>query len=180
MGKARGPKRKEAPARKRLQAGNSGLLHKQSHRNPNGGAHRAAGLDGEAKRVGRVGVPGVRDRASEGLPSGNIPGYFVLGSSLLVDVALHGMYNILIHWFIGTRPQARAGRCQPSPLFPLVFLRVHRCLFDLRLPTGVRLRICSSPRPRHVRRGAHGKVSRRAVVPCLPATSISIGFCLNY
>lgn len=52
MGKARGPKRKEAPARKRLQAGNSGLLHKQTHRNQNGGAHRAAGLDGEAKRVG--------------------------------------------------------------------------------------------------------------------------------
>ncbi|CAM9491817.1 unnamed protein product [Laminaria digitata] len=51
MGKARGPKRKEAPARKRLQAGNSGLLHKQTHRNQNGGAHRAAGLDGEAKRL---------------------------------------------------------------------------------------------------------------------------------
>lgn len=48
MGKARGPKRKEAPARKRLQQGNSGLLHKPAHRNQNGGAHRAAGLDGGA------------------------------------------------------------------------------------------------------------------------------------
>ncbi|CAM9285797.1 unnamed protein product [Scytosiphon promiscuus] len=52
MGKANrgGQKRKEAPARKQLQGrgGNSGLLHKNNHKQQHGGAHRAAGLDGGA------------------------------------------------------------------------------------------------------------------------------------
>lgn len=54
MGKARGPKRKEAPARKRLQASNpsnSALLQKQSRRNRGQGVQRANGLDGESREV---------------------------------------------------------------------------------------------------------------------------------
>lgn len=58
MGKANrgGQKRKEAPARKQLQGrgGNSGLLHKNNHKQQNGGAHRAAGLDGEGRDSERM------------------------------------------------------------------------------------------------------------------------------
>lgn len=54
MGKARGPKRKEAPARKRLQINNpssSGLLQKQSRRNKGSGVHCTEGLDGERRNA---------------------------------------------------------------------------------------------------------------------------------
>lgn len=47
MGKAKGPKRKEAPARKRLQTGNSGLVDKQNHRRRNGGVYHSPGINGE-------------------------------------------------------------------------------------------------------------------------------------
>lgn len=43
----KGPKRKKAPERKRLQAGNSGLVAKQSHRHGNGGVYHSPGINGE-------------------------------------------------------------------------------------------------------------------------------------
>lgn len=75
MGKANrgGQKRKEAPARKQLQGrgGNSGLLHKNNHKQQ----HAAAGLDGEGGREGgRRGEksrPGGRPKQAKSRPKGS-------------------------------------------------------------------------------------------------------------
>lgn len=106
MGKARGPKRKEAPARKRLQAGNSGLLHKQTHRNQNGGAHRAAGLDGEAKRVGEweewATVVDRDNSSQDSIRLSYCPhaGYPFLGASVPVGVVqLVILYSLCRTWY---------------------------------------------------------------------------------